>query len=255
MDLATVIGLSLGLMLVFVPILISGMMASFIDVGSIMIVIGGAISAVITSYPLNDFLAMGKIMKNAFFTSQEDITKKVDLLTDLGEKARREGILALERELKGIDDDFMKKAIQLAVDGNEVEVIETVMGTEIEYIEARHKTGKEMMDAMGFFAPAFGMIGTLVGLIQMLQALDDPSNIGAGMSVALITTFYGSLVANVIFIPLANKLDFRSKEEVLMKNLIIVGILSIQSGDNPRVLRDKLETFIAPKLRKGSEAQ
>ena len=127
------------------------------------------------------------------------------------------------------------------------------MGIEIDNIEDRHKTGKDIFDALGSLAPAFGMIGTLIGLIQMLKALDDPRNIGAGMAVALITPFYGSLIANTICIPLATKLDRRSKHEVLEKNIILSGILAIQSGDNPRVLRDKLETFIPPKLRKGSK--
>ncbi len=253
MDIATLAGLALAMLLVFVPIILSGQIAAFIDIGSVLIVIGGAIAATMASFPLKDFLGIGKVVRNCFFAPKLDVVSKIDILIDLGEKARREGILALERELKGIDDEFMQKSIQLAVDGNEVEVIENVMGTEIEYMTERHKSGKAIFDQLGFYAPAFGMIGTLVGLIQMLQALDDPSNIGAGMAIALITTFYGSLVANAIALPMAAKLEIRSKEEALMKNLILVGILSIQSGDNPRVLRDKLETFISPNMRKGSQ--
>ena len=253
MDIATLAGLVLAMLLVFVPIILSGQIAAFIDVGSMLIVIGGAIAATLASFPLKEFLGIGKVFKICLFAPKLDIVSKIDILIDLGEKARREGILALERELKGIDDEFMQKSIQLAVDGNEVEVIENVMGTEIEYMSERHKSGKALFDQLGFYAPAFGMIGTLVGLIQMLQALDDPSNIGAGMAIALITTFYGSLLANALALPLASKLEVRSKEEVLMKNLILVGILSIQSGDNPRVLRDKLETFISPNMRKGSQ--
>ncbi len=253
MDIATLAGLVLAMLLVFVPIIISGQLPAFIDIGSVMIVIGGALAATLASFPLKEFLGIGKVVKICIFAPKLDVVSKIDILIDLGEKARREGILALERELKGIDDEFMQKSIQLAVDGNEVEVIENVMGTEIEYMTERHKSGKALFDQLGFYAPAFGMIGTLVGLIQMLQALDDPSNIGAGMAIALITTFYGSLIANALALPLAAKLEVRSKEEVLMKNLILVGILSIQSGDNPRVLRDKLETFIAPNMRKGSQ--
>ncbi len=253
MDIATLAGLVLAMLLVFVPIILSGQLAAFIDVGSMLIVVGGSIAATLASFPLKEFLGIGKVIKICIFAPKLDVVSKIDILIDLGEKARREGILALERELKGIDDEFMQKSIQLAVDGNEVEVIENVMGTEIEYMSERHKSGKALFDQLGFYAPAFGMIGTLVGLIQMLQALDDPSNIGAGMAIALITTFYGSLIANAIALPLSAKLDVRSKEEILMKNLILVGILSIQSGDNPRVLRDKLETFISPNMRKGSQ--
>lgn len=252
MDIATIAGIGLGFVLVFAPIILAGDIVLFIDFGSILIVVGGSIASTITSFSLKDFLGIGNVVKVALFGTDLDITSKVDTLIDLGEKARREGILALERELKGIEDEFMRKAIQLAVDGNEVEVIASVMGTEIEYLEQRHKKGKDIFDQLAMFAPAFGMLGTLVGLIQMLKNLDDPSNIGAGMALALVTTFYGSLLANVLYTPIANKLAIRSQDELLTKSLILEGILSIQSGDNPRVLRDKLETFIAPKYRKGS---
>ncbi len=139
------------------------------------------------------------------------------------------------------------------MDGNEAETIEQVMSNEIDNIEERHKKGKSIMDNYGSMAPAFGMIGTLVGLVQMLQALDDPANIGVGMAIALITTFYGSLVANVFFIPWGVKLEIRSKEELLVKNMILSGVISIQNGDNPRVLRDKLETYLSPSLRTKGE--
>ncbi|MDX9869169.1 MAG: motility protein A [Candidatus Cloacimonadales bacterium] len=253
MDLGTIIGLVLAYALVFIPIIQAGDLASFIDMPSVYIVVGGAISAVLMSFPIPELLGAFTALKKAFFTKPTDYGRLIDSLVDLGEKARREGLLALERELGNLDDEFLKKAIQLAVDGNEVQVIEGVMGIEIENIEDRHKTGKDIFDALGSLAPAFGMIGTLIGLIQMLKALDDPSNIGAGMAVALITTFYGSLIANTVCIPIATKLDRRSKHEVLEKNIILSGILSIQSGDNPRVLRDKLETYIPPKFRKGSK--
>ncbi|HPY96336.1 MAG TPA: motility protein A [Candidatus Cloacimonadota bacterium] len=253
MDLGTIIGLVLAYALVFIPIIQAGDLASFIDMPSVYIVVGGAISAVLMSFPIPELLGAFTALKKAFFTKPTDYGRLIDSLVDLGEKARREGLLTLERELGNLDDEFLKKAIQLAVDGNEVQVIEGVMGIEIENIEDRHKTGKDIFDALGSLAPAFGMIGTLIGLIQMLKALDDPSNIGAGMAVALITTFYGSLIANTVCIPIATKLDRRSKHEVLEKNIILSGILSIQSGDNPRVLRDKLETYIPPKFRKGSK--
>ncbi|HOE91355.1 MAG TPA: motility protein A [Candidatus Cloacimonadota bacterium] len=253
MDLGTIIGLVLAYALVFIPIIQAGDLMAFIDMPSVYIVVGGALAAVLMSFPIPELLGAFTALKKAFFTKPTDYAKLIDSLVDLGEKARREGLLALERELGNLDDEFLKKAIQLAVDGNEVQVIEGVMGIEIENIEDRHKTGKDIFDALGSVAPAFGMIGTLIGLIQMLKALDDPSNIGAGMAVALITTFYGSLIANTVCIPIATKLDRRSKHEVLEKNIILSGILSIQSGDNPRVLRDKLETYIPPKFRKGSK--
>ncbi len=253
MDFTTILGIGLALGLVFIPIILAGDIGAFVDIASLMITFGGAVSTIITSYPLGELKGAIGVIKKAFISKQIDYAKTIDTLVDLGEKARREGLLALERELGRMDDEFLKKAIQLAVDGNEVQVIENVMGIEIENVEERHKVGKSMFELFATMGPGFGMIGTLIGLIQMLKALDDPSNIGAGMAVALITTFYGSLMANAIGTPMANKLDRRSKLEVLEKNLILTGILSIQSGDNPRVLRDKLETFIPPKTRKGSK--
>jgi len=249
MDIASIIGVALTFILVFSPIIMSGLLMSFIDIGSILIVVGGSIAAVFTAYPLAEVLSTIKVLKKVFFAGGSDPKNIINTLVDLGEKARREGILALERELKSIDDEFLRKAIQFAVDGNEIETIEAVMNSEIDAIEERHKVGKSILENMATFAPGFGMLGTLIGLIQMLQNLSDPSNIGAGMAVALITTFYGSLLANGLWSPMAVKLERRSKEEIILKQLVLAGIVSIQSGDNPRVLRDKLETFIAPGLR------
>ncbi|MCK9328294.1 MAG: motility protein A [Candidatus Cloacimonetes bacterium] len=252
MDIATFLGIIFAFALVFVPLILKGDLPTFIDYPSLMITIGGAVSATIASFTMNDIIGSFKVTKNAFFSKPQEPGKIIDSMVDLGEKARREGILALEREMAKIDDDFLKKSIQLAVDGNEPEVIENVMSTEIDNLEERHKTGKSIFDTLANFGPAFGMIGTLIGLIQMLKSLDDPSNIGAGMAVALITTFYGSMLANAVATPIANKLGVRSKEEINIKNMILFGVLSIHSGDNPRVTRDKLETFISPNLRKGS---
>jgi len=253
MDLATIIGLVAAFGLIFVPIIISGMISSFIDVGSMMIVIGGAFAAALASYSLQEFLTLGKLIMKTIKVDNYDFGGTVDKLVELSEKARREGILALEKEFGSIDNVFMKKAIQLAVDGNEVDAIEGVMGNEIDNIEQRHKVGHDMFSNLGSYAPAFGMIGTLVGLVQMLQALDDPANIGAGMAIALITTFYGSVLANAMFIPMGKKLEGNTQKELLLKNLILAGIISIQNGDNPRVLRDKLETYLPPKMRSAGE--
>lgn len=252
MDLATVLGIIIAFGALFGPILMAGTLGLYLHVPSFLIVVVGAIGATLASYSLSDSLNLFSVTKNAIFTKSLDLGRVIDNIVDLGEKARREGILALEREMGRIDDPFMKKAIQLAVDGNEPEVIETVMQTEIENLEARHKVGRSMYDALANYGPAYGMAATVIGLIAMLEALDDPSNIGAGMALALITTFYGSVLANAIAIPLSTKLALRSKEEVLVKNMILFGVLSIHSGDNPRVTRDKLETFVAPKYRKGN---
>ena len=250
MDISTVLGLLIAAICLFMAL--RSDIGAFIDVQSVLIVVGGALGATMTSFTLSDVLGMFSVTKNAFFAKTRDQGQIINSMVDLGEKARREGILALEREMPRIDDIFLKKALQLAVDGNEPEVIETVMGTEIENVEERHKTGKSFWEILGSMTPAWGMIGTLVGLIMMLKELDDPSAIGTGMAVALITTLYGSIIANMIAIPMANKLDRRSKEEVLLMNMVLFGVLSIHSGDNPRVTREKLETFVPPKNRKAS---
>ena len=250
MDIATIFGLLIAAGLLFLALRVD--IGAFIDLQSVYIVFGGSIGAAMASNTMSDIVNMVRITMNAFFAKSQDQSQIINNMVDLGEKARREGILALEREMPRLNDIFLKKALQLAVDGNEPEVIETVMGTEIENMEERHKIGKNFWDTVGTMGPAWGMIGTLIGLILMLKNLDDPSNIGMGMSVALITTLYGSILANLVAIPIANKLDRRSKEEVLLMNMVLFGVLSIHSGDNPRVTREKLETFVAPKNRKGS---
>ena len=182
------------------------------------------------------------------FTAKELITSFVNLAGT----ARREGILALETALNDINDDFMKKGLQLSVDGLEPVSIKDILDTEIENIKERHKLGADIFTTLGTFAPAMGMVGTLIGLVQMLQTMDDPSSIGPAMAVALLTTFYGSVMANIVCLPIAGKLRTKSTEEVLMKGLMSEGIMSIAKGDNPRLLEQKLNAFLAPELRETS---
>ena len=163
--------------------------------------------------------------------------------------ARREGILALESQAGSVENEFLRKSVQLAIDGTPPELIKDILTTEIAFMEDRHALGQGILNAMATFAPAFGMIGTLMGLVQMLATLEDPSTIGAGMAVALLTTLYGALMANVLFLPAAGKLKVRTTNELLTKEVIIEGILSIQSGDNPRVVEQKLKAFVSPLLR------
>ena len=165
-------------------------------------------------------------------------------------RSRREGILSLESDIDESDDEFLTKSLQIAIDGTSPEVMEDMLNTELSYLEKRHQQGQNILKTMGSLAPAFGLIGTLIGLIQMLSKIDDPSSVGPGMAVALLTTLYGALMANLICIPLANKLKVRTKEELLRKEVIIAGILSIQSGDNPRIVEQKLTNFLSPGLRK-----
>lgn len=249
MDLATLIGIVAGFVLVVVSIFIGGDIIAFIDIPSVLIVFGGMICATMISFPLSKFLELANILRKAFFHRDESLIQLIDTLVGLAEKARREGILAIEKTISQLDDPFMMQGMQLAVDGSEPEIIRAIMENEMNNLENRHKAGQALLHALGTYAPAFGMIGTLIGLINMLRALEDPTQIGAGMATALITTFYGSFLSNLIFLPLEGKLKQRSGYELQKREMILEGILSIQSGDNPRVVRGKLTTFLAPKER------
>ena len=171
------------------------------------------------------------------------------------EVARRDGILALENVSDEISDPFLVSGIQMAVDGTDPVLVEQMLIGELDALAERHEKGKALLDTLGKYAPAFGMIGTLVGLVIMLQNMDDPSKIGPGMAIALITTLYGSLIANLVALPLSDKLSVRSAEEMLLKSIIIRGIMAIQSGDNPRIVEQKLKTFLPHRLRKGDTDQ
>ena len=249
MDIATIIGICAGFGLVILSIATREGSMFFINIPAVGIVFGGTLGATLINFPLKDILSVLKVMSKAFTSVTISPMVTIDQLVSLAEKARREGILAIERDMDTIDDKFLKSGIQYAVDGTEPEYIRTIMESELANLEDRHRLGQSIFIAMGIFAPAFGMIGTLIGLIQMLQSLDDPTKIGIGMATALVTTFYGALIANLFFLPVAGKLANRSKEEALQKELVLEGILSIQSGDNPRFVREKLMTFLSPAHR------
>lgn len=255
MDITTVVGLIAGFLLILMGILESGEVSSFINMPSIFITVGGTLAGTLVSYPLNTMTGVPKVMFKAFFFKSVAPPELIERIVGYAETARREGILALEQAVQETDDPFMATGIRLAVDGTEPELIQTILETELSFVEERHKSGANLFGHMGMLAPAFGMVGTLVGLVNMLQALDDPSAIGPGMATALITTLYGAILANLIFLPLSMKLKVRSAEEVLLKRMVMEGIMSIQSGDNPRIVEQKLNTFIAPNLRQVMEEE
>lgn len=253
MDIATLVGIIISGALIFISILTGQGVAFFFSLSSALIVIGGTIGSTLVSYPLAEVMAVMNVARNAFLQKSQSSSQTIEMLVRVAEKARREGILAIEKEIDDLDDNFVKIGVQYAVDGTEPETIRAIMESELSSMENRHNLGKKIFETMGTMAPAFGMIGTLIGLIQMLAALDDPSKIGAGMAVALVTTLYGSFLANVLFLPIAEKLAYRSMEEVKRKELVIEGILAIQSGDNPRIVREKLLTYLPPKERVSEE--
>jgi chemotaxis protein MotA len=252
MDIATVIGLVSAFSLVISAIMFGGSLSMFFEIRSLMIVVGGTIGAAMINYPLPDMLKVTKVVKNAFFIKPSTAKELIGNFVNLAGTARREGILALETALNDINDDFMKKGLQLSVDGLEPVSIKDILDTEVENIKDRHKLGADIFTTLGTFAPAMGMVGTLIGLVQMLQTMEDPSSIGPAMAIALLTTFYGSVMANIVCLPIAGKLKNKSAEEVMMKGLMSEGIMSIAKGDNPRLLEQKLNAFLAPELRESS---
>ena len=249
MDLATVIGIVVSFGLVFAAILTGSSLSIFINLPSLFIVIGGTIGASLVNYPLGHVLGVIKVCRKAFFTDVENPADVISRFLDYANRARREGILALEPMIKEVDDDFLRKGLQLAVDGLEPETIKEILRTEIDYLEERHETGAEIMATFGVFAPAMGMIGTVIGLVAMLQTMNDPSTIGPAMAMALLTTFYGAVMANLVFNPMAGKLKTRSRQEVLTREMVMEGILSISKGENPRIIEEKLNSYLAPGQR------
>ena len=251
MDITTFIGIISGVFVLIVAIFMGGGLAIFINVPSMMVVVGGTFAATLINYPLPEMLRLIKVVKNAFLHKVISPVETINKLVHFAEIARKNGMLALDKELKEIEDAFLREGMQLAVDGMDPELIRNVLEVEKAFLEERHTVGQGICKAMGKYAPAFGMLGTLIGLIQMLRHLDDPTQIGPGMAVALITTFYGALMANLLFLPLAGKLETLSQQEMLLKDLAIEGILAIQAGDSPRIVEQKLRAFLAPHLRAG----
>ncbi len=255
MDIATLAGVLAAVGLIVVSIILGGgSFAAFIDPASVMVVIGGAIAATLISFPLKNFLSVFGVGMKVLLYKLDSVPEIIEQLVSLAETARRDGLLALEGRIEEIDHPFIVLGIQMAVDGTRPEVMEDILRTELDAVATRHRDGKGLLDCMGRFAPAFGMIGTLMGLIIMLGDMSDPSKIGQGMAVALLTTLYGAIASNVVFLPFAEKLGFTNKQELLAMEIIVRGIMAIQSGENPRVIDQKLKTFIPPKQRPADEA-
>jgi len=247
-DILTPFGITLGFVMIGMAIMSnagrSGL-ASFIDIASIFIVIGGLFASLFINFKREQMKLAGKVLKESFYKNNQRLPELIDLFIRLSERARREGILSLENELDEVDDTFIKKGILLAVDGIEPEVINDIMNAEITAMEERHYKGRAIVEKAGEYAPAWGMIGTLIGLVLMLGDLQDPATLGPNMAVALITTLYGTVLANLVFIPMASKLENKTEEEIFIKQIIIEGVIGVQSGQNPRILEEKLSVFLS----------
>jgi chemotaxis protein MotA len=256
MDLATIIGILMGIGLVAGAIMMQESIAAFIDLASVAIVIGGTVAAALVSFPLTHVIKIMAVVRKAFFTRPINPVEYVSTLVRLAEIARRDRILSLEAQLAENDyDPFLAQGLRMAIDGQDPAVIEFALEQEIEAIVERHASGKSLFDNVGKYAPAFGMIGTLIGLVIMLKNMDDPGQLGPAMAVALITTFYGAMIANLFALPIADKLALRSSQEVAAKRLIIRGVLAIQAGDNPRIVQQKLLAFLDNKQRQRLEEE
>ncbi|MCB2291925.1 motility protein A [Clostridium algoriphilum] len=221
----------------------------FYDFASILITVGGSFAALLIAYPISAMKRITNVIFQSFKESTSSSTEIIETFKNLSQKARKEGLLSLEDEMDVLTNEFLKKGLQMVVDGLEPEIIKEIMELEIDEMERRHTDGANMLKAWAAYAPAFGMIGTLVGLIQMLANLSDSSALASGMGKALITTFYGALLANLVLVPMAQNLNYKSSIEVNSCEMIINGILAIQLGVNPRIIEEKLTSYLSPPER------
>lgn len=249
MDLATVIGLVLTLALLVGAMAMGVGVGPYIDVPSILIVFGGTTGVLLVGFKMEQIKSLVKFFMIAVKPPQENLPELIKKMVDYSTKARRDGILALETDANNESNEFLKKGLSMAVDGNEPDTIRDLLEIEMEQTSSRHKLNASIFDQMAGFAGAMGMIGTLIGLVAMLLNMADPSAIGPSMAVALLTTMYGAMIGNIIGAPVANILNIRDGDEMLSKTLVIEGIMAIQAGDNPRTLESKLLSFLPPKER------
>lgn len=256
MDIASLVGIIFGFaMLVFGILSNAGIVGvgSYLDGASALITFGGALGATLCSFTIQDFVAGLKSFTLIFKVPALNTTDMIKKIIDLSNIARKEGLLSLEEAAADLDEPFLKKGILLIVDGTDPDLVRGIMETELISIESRHKNLINFWDVLGAMGPAWGMIGTLVGLVNMLNNMSDAGSIGPSMAVALITTLYGSLLANWICTPVSNKLKLDNAAEMMLKEVMIEGLLSIQAGENPRVIEEKLKSFLAPKDRENNE--
>lgn len=251
MDLASIGGLILGATVMVLTIVTAGDISwrTFFDLPSLLVVFGGSIAAVLLCFPFYELRNLARVLKKVFVNRPDDSAQLARQLVWLAEIARREGLLALEPRLPDLKHPLLVLGVQMVLDGTRPEVIEHVLRTEMEVAASRHRNGKGVIDQLGRFAPAFGMIGTLLGLILMLSHMADLSALGPGMAVALLTTFYGAILANALFLPCAEKLGFIHRQEQAAMELVVRGVLAIRAGDHPRLIQQRLHSLVPPHFR------
>ena len=251
MDIASVIGLCMSWGgLVVAVLIVGGHLGAFIAVDAAFIIFAGTLGATFLSYPMATMLNAFNVAKNAFVARELDYMSAVSTMVNFATKARREGLLGLEEDVDGLEDKFLQKGMQLVVDGTDAALVRNIMETDLAFLEARHRQGESIFTAMGGYSPTLGIVGTVMGLIHVLSVVgDDPAGMMKGVATAFIATFYGISTANLIWLPIAGKLKVRSEEEVLMRQVMIEGVLSISAGDNPRIVEEKLKAFLPPKYK------
>lgn len=241
----TSLGLIVGAGLIVKAIMDGGEIKIFINIPSLLIAVGGSFAAILINFTTAQIKNVMKVTKNAFSAQIWNANELPDLFGTMAYIARREGLLGLENEMGNVKDDFFRRGIQMVIDGADSEEVKKILETELDCLQERHQLGQKFFLTWGNFAPAFGMVGTLIGLVQMLANLSDPTTIGPSMAVALLTTLYGSVLANLVLNPIAGKLALRSDEEIFYKGLVIEGVLAIQAGTNPMLIQEMLQAFTA----------
>lgn len=250
MDFATVVGLIMAwgsvISLVYIE---GGHLSSLWNLGAFILVVGGTLGVTIIGLDKEDVMSIPVILKNAFFSKPVKAEETISMLVNLSKTVRKEGLLSLEKVSESIEDEFFKKAIQIVVDGLDAEQVRNILETDLELLEERHKVGAKIFGTMGGFGPTLGIIGTVLGLVHMLANISSPDTMGPAIAAAFIATLYGVGTANLLYIPIGNKLKRRNEEEVHGRMIILEGIISIQAGDNPRILEEKLLTYLSPRSR------
>ena len=250
MDISTMLGFCVGFGGLLMGALLAGTnLGMFLNLEAFFIIGFGVAGTIIVSYPMKTLLGIPNVFKNALIAKDIDYVGSVQILVNFATKARREGLLGLEEDVDQLEDKFLQKGMQLVVDGTDIELVRNIMETDLAFLELRHKEGEGILVAAGGFAPTLGIVGTVMGLINVLATLDDPSKIGPAVAVAFIATLYGIGVANMVFLPVAGKLKIRSAEEVLLRSMMIEGVVSISAGDNPRIVEEKLKAYLPPKMK------
>lgn len=240
-----IIGMLIGFFLVFWSISSSGPLAAFIDPGSIVITFFGSMAAVVISFPVDNMVKIPSVIKELMIDQGDNRIEIIQLFSELSKKSRLNGVLSIEDDIQDLTNSTMQKGLQMVIDGKDGEIIKAQMELEMDLTDERYDIAPSLLNKWGEFAPAFGMIGTLIGLIVMLSELNDPSTIGIGMSTALITTFYGTILANLVFIPLASNLSSLAEDKLVTYEIVIDGVISMQEGQTPRDIEEKLKSYLS----------